>query len=44
MMEVTPIEVVQWLKSEIERQQARVAGLADSQKELGRQIAEQQEK
>ncbi|MCR4572219.1 MAG: hypothetical protein K5787_00475 [Lentisphaeria bacterium] len=44
MMEVTPIEVIQWLKSEIAQQQARVAGLADSQKELGRQIAEQQEK
>ena len=43
-MEVTQIEVIQWLKSEIERQQRRVDGLAESQKELGRQIAEQQEK
>ncbi len=43
-MEVTPIEVIQWLKSEIERQQARVDGLTESQNELGRQITEQQEK
>ncbi len=44
MMEVTEIEVLQWLKAEISRQQARVDGLADSQKVFGRQIAEQQEK
>ena len=43
-MEVTPIEVIQWLKSEIERQQKHVEGLADCQKMLGRQIVEQQEK
>lgn len=43
-MEVTLKEVNLWLLSEIARQQTRVAGLADSQKELGRQIAEQQAK
>ena len=44
MQEVTSVEVIKWLKSEIARQQERLAGVADKQKEIGRQIAEQQEK
>ncbi len=43
-MEVTIADVIKWMQAEIKRQEARVARLADSQKELGRQIAEQQEK